>query len=104
MSVLINTKIDRKLYESTAITDEYPDMRPIWNTLFYFALGYSTIKYQPIILPIFVGYEYLYYDQKDVKEYAAGIVAGSAFHLLSSNVVEDGAMSNFFKLKELGLL
>lgn len=104
MSLLINTKIDRKLYESTAITDEYPDTRPIWNTLFFVALGYSTIKYQPMILPIFLGYEYLHPDSKDMKEYATGMLAGSAFHLFASRYAVDGEVPNFIKLKEMGLL
>jgi len=56
MSILINTKIDKKLYESEAITDEYPDSRKsLIRSLVYFGLGYATTSYQPLILPLFVG-------------------------------------------------
>ena len=107
MSILVNTKIDRKLYESTAITDEYPDSRQsLIKSLVYFGLGYVTTSYQPLILPLFVGYQFFDYKPfantvTDSKEYALGMLVGG---LIDPYTSKAGQVPTFMKLKEMGMI
>ncbi len=110
MSVLINTKIDKKLYESMAITDSYPYTRPLFsdglNSLIHFALGYVTTTFQPLIFPAFLTYKamnYQPYDNTttDLEEYALGMVAGG---VIGENNAKNAQVPTYFKLMELGLI
>lgn len=110
MSILVNTKTHKALYQSTAITDEFPYTRKLfsdgWNSIIHFTLGYVTTAYQPIIFPLFLAYkvvEYRPYDNTttDVEEYALGMLAGG---FISPKYAGSGQVPNYFKLKEMKLI
>src|SRR5689334_15176852 len=110
MAILINTKVHKALYDSNAITDEYPYTRPLfsdgWNSFIHFALGYATTAYNPLILPVFLGYKYVNhkpYDNTitDVEEYGLGMFAGC---LIGEKYGSAGQPSNYMKLKIMGII
>ena len=105
MSVLVNTEISRSLYESTAMTDQFPYSRPLfsdgWNSLAHFLLGYATTAHQPIIFPFFIGYQYLDYKPydntvTDVEEYLLGVLAGG---VVGKKNGVDRRIPNYFTLQ-----
>lgn len=109
MSILVNTKMQKALIQSNAITDYYPQQGCLFsdgfNSVIRFALGYVTTVYQPLILPVFLGYKYCNYKPnddtiRDVKEYGAGMVVG----LLGKKYGSNEQVPNYFKLKEMGLV
>lgn len=109
MAILINTKVHKALYDDNSITDEFPYTRKLfsdgWNSLAHFMLGYATSTVTPLILPVFLGYQYYNYKPydntiTDVEEYGLGLLLGSVVPLEKQT---DGA-SNYFKLKMMGLI
>ena len=109
MSIFIDTKIDTFMLKNNAVTDEYPYTRPLfknsWRSLLNFMLGYIT-AYEPIIAPLFLGYEFLQYKQYDntltsTEEYILGWLAGEVVPVHLNGF---GKVPNFIILKEMGMI
>ena len=110
MSILIDTKIDTFMLNNNAVTDEYPYTKPIftnsWRSLLNFMLGYLT-AFEPMIAPLFLGYEFLQYKQYDntltsTEEYILGWLAGEVVPVHFNNGY--GKVPNFIILKEMGMI
>lgn len=113
MAVLINTKIHKALYDSNAVTDEFPYTRSLfsdgWNSFIHFALGYATTTVNPLILPVFLGYKYMNYHPydnttTDVEEYGLGMLAGGLISPKWIKDVVDGPVPTLIKLSEMGYI